>query len=283
MPIHPPQGPPPAPAEQVAPTPSSPPKKSSGLLPCLTVLFLLFAGFYLLTQGVSASGQPPAAVVPTSTVPPTPTYIVEDWSNPVTPSPIRPEEDRQVTTVQVDTNYTPTGTQPADCGINTRWPQSIKQWCGWLTYYARLNGYDPDWAAAQMWQESGGNPNAQSNKCATGLIQVMPSDGKLTSATNSGYCDLTNGTNANYKEYYSGVFRNRPTIAQLRDPEYNLSWGLNYMGNLIKSHGSIWDALLYYGGVGYGDRYRGAVKIHYDCVVSQIKASCTGGLSSGLP
>jgi hypothetical protein len=192
-----------------------------------------------------------------------------------TPIPIPPELDRQVSTVSLTTtDFSPTGSQPPECEINAGWPQAIQLWCGWITYYAKLNGYDPNWAAAQMWQESRGNPNAQSNKCATGLIQVMPSDGKFV----GGYCDLENGTVGAYSTYYGGVFSNRPTMTELRNPEFNLQWGLDYMGALIRDHGSVWEALLYYGGVGYGDQYRGAVKSHYDCIVNQLSTSCTGGL-----
>lgn len=97
MPIAPPLGPPPAPAaEQVAPapTPSPPPKKSSGLLSCATVAFLAFSCWILFTRIPSVQANVPV-VVPTSTptVVPTSTFIVEDWSVPVTPAPFPPISD----------------------------------------------------------------------------------------------------------------------------------------------------------------------------------------------
>jgi len=172
--------------------------------------------------------------------------------------------------------------QPGECRIHPGWPDAIQQWCGWITKYAHKNGVEPDWVAAMMWQESKGNPNARSYVCATGLIQVMPSDGALVYVNGKAQCtDDRNQANLDrYYSYYSGVFRNRPTMDELYTPEFNIAYGTGYVGGLLKSHGSMWQALLYYGGVGYGDVYRGAVKGHYDCIVNNQQNSCRADLQN---
>jgi len=179
----------------------------------------------------------------------------------------------------------PTG----DCAINSRWPDSIQQWCTGITQYATANGANPDRIAAMMWQETLGNPDTLSSSCAVGLIQVMPSDGKgfiLTNSAGQQYfkCDLVNGTLEAYQSYYSNVFRNRPTIAQIQsDPYFGLEWGVSYYGGLLRGHNSSdWEALYYYGGPRYGDVYRGAVFNHYDCVVNNQVGSCRSDLASRL-
>jgi soluble lytic murein transglycosylase-like protein len=197
-----------------------------------------------------------------------------------------PAEERQaedmvnVTFDLPNSTPSPSGPQPEGCSIDSSWPAAIQQWCGFLTAYApNLAGYSADWGAAQMFQESHGNPNALSSTCASGLIQVMPSDGKgfiKYRADGSSYfvCDLVNGTTENYVKFYNGQFRNRPTIAQLRDPGFNVKYAMSYMTGLLKSHNDIQKSLVYYGGIAYGDTYKNAVTAHYNCYVQKLSTSC---------
>ena len=109
--------------------------------------------------------------------------------------------------------------------INTRWPDSIQQWSGWITYYAAENGLESDWVAAMMYQESKGNPNATSRVCATGLIQVMPSDGYLDP---NYQCSQDTEENRNrYQEYYANgrggyYFQDRPKMEELYNQELHI-------------------------------------------------------------
>ena len=106
------------------------------------------------------------------------------------------------------------------CEVSSKFSQRVLQWCGLITYYSDLRGIDPNFVAAVMTQESGGNPEAcnergrqvingiaicGSSSGAIGLMQVMASDGI------SG-------------ERYT-VFKNRPTALELLNPELNIAKG----------------------------------------------------------
>jgi hypothetical protein len=228
----------------------------------------------------------------------------------ISPTPeretVKPSEDRQtefvVTNVSLSQlpsvdnspeNIAPQRTVSApisgDCAINPRWPDSIQQWCIPITFYSRQNNIDPDRYAALMVQESWGNPNALSSTCAFGLGQVMPSDGKgfiLTNSDDEQYfqCDLENGTFEAYKKYYDNgrggyFFENRATIADMKaDPNYAIESGTSIYGQYFHNNGnSDWNAAYYYGGPGYGDRYRTILASNFDCVVNQNTSSCSSG------
>lgn len=92
---------------------------------------------------------------------------------------------------------------------------------------ADLNGIDPWLVAAVIMVESSGDPNAVNEASkATGLMQVMPLEaGK--------------------------AFKGRPTIEELKDPDTNIAWGCQILGDgLLVTH-SEWGALYRYSGGKY--------------------------------
>jgi soluble lytic murein transglycosylase-like protein len=125
------------------------------------------------------------------------------------------------------------------CPLAASYPDAIRQWCNLILVYSGENGLAPDLVAAVILQESGGNPQAYSSDGAVGLMQVMPSDG-LAAAFQcpSGPC-----------------FARRPTITQLLDPEFNISFGTAMLAGLIEKYNSIRDGLKYYGPAGIGYAY----------------------------
>ncbi len=141
-----------------------------------------------------------------------------------------------------DQSSTPSGSSPNEaCAVSDRFPQKILQWCGLITRYADKHNLPPDLVAALIWIESGGNPTAYSRSGAVGLMQVMPSDG-LAASFNcpSGPC-----------------FSNRPSTEQLKQPEFNVSYGTKMLGGLLARYGDLREALKSYGpadmGYGYAD------------------------------
>ena len=125
------------------------------------------------------------------------------------------------------------------CNINPKFPVLIQQWCAVITEYADLYGVDPDLIAAVMLQESGGNAQAYSKSGAVGLLQVMPRDG-LAAAF---FC--VNGP----------CFANRPSIAELLHPGFNVMYGTQMLAGLIAKHGNERDALFRYGPMNVGYYY----------------------------
>lgn len=154
--------------------------------------------------------------------------ITDDLGNPIetggrqTDQPVA--KDRQL----------PQSSQSGDkqvCGLSDRYPDTIRQWCGLLEQYAKQNNLEPALVAAVMLQESGGNPEAYSKSGAVGLLQVMPRDGLAAKFTCSD----------------RPCFASRPTIDELKDPEYNVSYGTRMLAGLIKRYGSVRDGLKHYG------------------------------------
>ncbi len=137
------------------------------------------------------------------------------------------------------------------CQVSRNYPDNVLRWCELITQYGNEHGIDPDLLAALILQESGGNPTAYSHSGAVGLMQVMPNDGLAASfMCQNGPC-----------------FKNRPAIADLQDPDFNVAYGSKMLAGLIAKYGNLRDALKSYGpmDVGYGysdivlglyDRYR---------------------------
>lgn len=118
---------------------------------------------------------------------------------------------------------------PSSSCAQSTFPDEIKRWCGLIDKYAAE--FDPLLIASIMLQESGGDPGIMSNSGAVGLLQVMPRDG-----ISAGFmCD--NGP----------CFADRPTIAQLLDPETNVSTGVGILRQKVNYYGSLRDGLLHYG------------------------------------
>jgi soluble lytic murein transglycosylase-like protein len=127
----------------------------------------------------------------------------------------------------------PSGNQPG-CPLSQKYPETILQWCDLIQKYAQENELPTELIAAVMLQESGGDPLSYSESGAVGLLQVMPRDGIAASF------ECINGP----------CFSSRPSIAELQDPEYNVSFGTRMLASLIRKYGSNRDGLKYYGPAG---------------------------------
>lgn len=123
--------------------------------------------------------------------------------------------------------------QPAvsGCEFTARYPEKIQPWCGLIEEQSHEYGIDPLLVAAVMLMESGGQPEVISHSGAVGLMQVMPRDG-LAAAF-----QCINGP----------CFANRPTIEELKDPEFNVIYGVRMLSGLINKYGNPRDALKAYG------------------------------------
>jgi len=127
----------------------------------------------------------------------------------------------------------------AICNISNNYPHTIQQWCPIITKHAEQKGLPADLIAAIIWQESGGNPNAYSNSGAMGLMQIMPRDGIAASFI------CINGP----------CFSNRPTMNELENPEFNISYGTQLLAGLIAQKGEVREALKSYGPMDVGYSY----------------------------
>lgn len=126
-----------------------------------------------------------------------------------------------------------------DCRVSDKFPPNILQWCILITRYAEKADLSPDLIAALIVQESGGKPLAYSHSGAVGLMQVMPRDGIATKfMCKNGPC-----------------FANRPSIAELQDPEFNISYGTRMLAGLFSRFGNMRDALKSYGPMDVGYSY----------------------------
>lgn len=126
-----------------------------------------------------------------------------------------------------------------NCSLPGSYPESVRQWCGWIESYAQQNGLEPRLIAAVMLQESGGNPQAYSKSGAVGLMQVMPRDGIAASFM------CPNGP----------CFAQRPSMDELFNPEFNISYGATMLSGLVNKYGNLRDALKAYGPMDVGYYY----------------------------
>jgi len=137
-----------------------------------------------------------------------------------------------------------------DCQVSGMFPADILRWCSFISKYAQNNFLPPDLIAALIWQESGGNPEAYSHSGAVGLMQVMPSD----------------GISARFMCKNGPCFANRPSMAELRDPEFNIKYGTKYLAGLVNRYGGYREALKAYGpmdvGYYYADKVLGIYEKH---------------------
>lgn len=127
----------------------------------------------------------------------------------------------------------------AKCKLSPKYPQGIQQWCSQITHYAETKNLDPELIAAVMLQESGGNPVAYSKSGAVGLMQVMPRDGLAASFM------CINGP----------CFASRPSIQELKDPDFNIEYGTKMLAGLVSKQGNVRDALRAYGPMDVGYYY----------------------------
>ena len=134
------------------------------------------------------------------------------------------------------------------CDVSAKYPQNILQWCTLIIQYAAANGLEPDFVAAVMLQESGGNSLAYSRSGAVGLMQVMPRDGLAADFV------CVNGP----------CFASRPTIKELQDPQFNLEYGTRMLSSLESRFGSLREALKAYGPKDVGYTYADKVLAIYE-------------------
>ncbi len=135
-----------------------------------------------------------------------------------------------------------------ECGVSGSYPESILQWCDIITAYAEKYELEPDLVAAVMLQESGGDPEAYSRSGAVGLLQVMPRDGIAAGfMCKNGPC-----------------FSGRPTISELKDPEFNVDYGSRMLSGLKEKEESVREALKSYGPMDRGYDYADKVLSIYE-------------------
>ncbi len=136
-------------------------------------------------------------------------------------------------------------TTGVECSQLTRYPDKIAPWCNLIEEKSRRFEVDPLLIAAVMLVESGGQPEVISHSGAVGLMQVMPRDGIASTF------QCVNGP----------CFANRPTIEELKNPEFNLEYGVAMLAGLINRYGNTRDALKAYGpgdvGYWYADKVLG--------------------------
>ena len=138
--------------------------------------------------------------------------------------------------------------QISQCVSNDYIKHSVRMWCEDIVPSAQENNLDPLLVAAVIEIESAGNENAYSTSGAVGLMQVMPRDGLASQF------QCVNGP----------CFANRPSMDDLYDPEYNISYGSRYLAGLIsRSEGDIRQALMGYGPGDMGYRYADLVLEKY--------------------
>lgn len=132
---------------------------------------------------------------------------------------------------------TASATSSDECAQQARYPEKILPWCVLIEEKAGRYAVDPLLIAAVMLVESGGQPQVISHSGAVGLMQVMPRDGIA----------------ATFQCINGPCFSNRPTIEELKDPEFNVDYGVRMLAGLIAKHGNTRDALKSYGpgDVGY--------------------------------
>ena len=127
----------------------------------------------------------------------------------------------------------------SDCTIAASYPEGVRQWCSLIDNYAQQQDLDPNLVAAVVLEESGGNPQAYSSSGAVGLMQIMPRDGLAAGFT----CGST------------PCFSSRPSMSELYNPEFNISYGTNMLGSLYRKYGNTRDALMAYGPTNMGYSY----------------------------
>jgi soluble lytic murein transglycosylase-like protein len=125
------------------------------------------------------------------------------------------------------------------CAFYDRYPAKVQPWCGLIEQTASKYGVDALLIASVMLQESGGQPEILSASGAVGLMQVMPRDGAA----------------ADFQCVNGPCFASRPSIEELKDPAFNVDFGVRMLAGLIEKHGDIREALKAYGPYDIGYRY----------------------------
>jgi hypothetical protein len=203
---------------------------------------------FMMTSNVKAEAlpTPPAPLVQTAAG-------LVDASQPTPePQPTQPASPEALFEAMIA--YTPGGSESdpaspagAGCEVSDRFPPGILQWCEFITRYSVQYDLPPNLIAAVMLQESGGQALAYSHSGAVGLMQVMPKDGIATKfMCKNGPC-----------------FTNRPSIAELQDPEFNVYYGVKMLSGLVNRFGNYRDGLKSYGPMDVGYSYADKVLAIY--------------------
>ncbi len=135
--------------------------------------------------------------------------------------------------------------------LSHKFPEGIQRWKGLIEEYAETYGVDPNLIGALILQESGGNPDVISSSGAVGLMQIMPRDGLA----------------ADFMCINGPCFKNRPSISELYDPEFNINYGTRMLSGLYTKMDNMRDALKTYGPINIGYYYADTVlslKDYYD-------------------
>lgn len=197
----------------------------------------------LVLVGVTRLIASPQITVIAATEPPVEAAVTAEAlpaaNEPVVEAPAVQEEVAAVESINENSN---------GCSLPSRFPDSVRQWCGWIERYAAEVGLEPRLVAAVMLQESGGKADAYSHSGAVGLMQVMPRDGLAADFMCSG----------------RPCFSSRPSMDELFEPEYNISYGTRMLAALVSRHGNVRDALKAYGPMDMGYRYADIVLSIYE-------------------
>ncbi len=145
----------------------------------------------------------------------------------------------------------PAAEQPeeaADCSLGSRFPEEVRRWCDLIEAASAEHGLPANLIAALILQESGGKADAYSRSGAVGLMQVMPRDGIAEKFM------CVNGP----------CFASRPSMEELYNPQFNISYGVRMLAGLNGKFGDIREALRAYGPMDMGYRYADLVLSIYE-------------------
>lgn len=127
----------------------------------------------------------------------------------------------------------------SNCVYFDQYPSKVLPWCALIEAESNEHGVDPLLIASVMLQESGGQPEVMSHSGAVGLMQVMPRD----------------GISASFQCINGPCFANRPSIEELKNPSFNVDYGVRMIAGLIEKWGDIREALKSYGPYDVGYQY----------------------------
>lgn len=148
-----------------------------------------------------------------------------------------PSQSEQANLTQ--TSEGPESDSNSGCSLGSRYPEKVRRWCDVIESTSAEHGLDPGLIAAVILQESGGDPDAYSRSGAVGLMQVMPRDGIA----------------ADFMCQNGPCFASRPSMEELFDPNFNISYGVNMLAGLASKKGDIREALRAYGPMDSGYSY----------------------------
>jgi soluble lytic murein transglycosylase-like protein len=133
--------------------------------------------------------------------------------------------------------------------VDPHW-QDIRRWCSSIMQASQNHGIDPYLITAVMLMESGGQPEVISRSGAVGLMQVMPRDGIA----------------ADFQCPAGPCFANRPSIDELKNPAFNIDYGVGLLAANNTRTGSMREALRSYGPYNVGYTYADRVLRLYETI-----------------